>query len=75
MEQIVLRYWNKNLNIALADWRTVFLLNTESIRLIPEVYKGNLVYRVPKSFKRFSYTDIKKNLVRKQIVLKIYTPF
>jgi hypothetical protein len=51
---VVLKYWNEKLHIGLKDWRAVFLLDKDALPLIPEVYKGNLVYRQKGSSKRYS---------------------
>ena len=60
MEQVILRFWNGKLKIGMADWRTIYLLHDGPVKLIPETYKGNLVYRLPGSTKRFSYASFKK---------------
>lgn len=75
MEQIVLRYWNDELHIGMDDWRTVYLFQRIPVQLVPEVYKGNLVYRLPQSSKRFSYLAIKKGLKRKRRIVEIVYPF
>ena len=68
MEQIIIcKYWNPVLNIAFYSWQQVYLIGTKSRELKPEVHKGNLVYRIPGSYKRISYATIKKGLVRKNI--------
>ena len=47
MEQkIELKYINHQLQVGLKDWRNVYLLYPKVVILIPEVYKGNLTYRV-----------------------------
>ena len=70
MEQkITLRYYNAKLNIALLSWKEVYLLEAIPVPLIPEVSKGNLVYRRKGASKRFSYRQIKKGLVKKTIVI------
>lgn len=75
MEQkIVLTFLNPQLQIALEDWRTVYLLKPDIIPLTPEVYKGNLVYRTRGSSKRISYRQIKKGLIRKRIVVTQQVP-
>ena len=46
---------NSILGVGLQDWRNVYLLAPEVKRMVPEVYKGNLVYRVKGFGKRISY--------------------
>lgn len=72
MEQIiVLKYYNPLLNVALVSWREVYVLEKVPIRLIPEVSKGNLVYRRRGSAKRISYRQIKKGLVKQNITIRL----
>jgi hypothetical protein len=75
MEQTVIRYWNKKLNLGMVDWRTVYMLGNEPILLKPEVYKGSLVYRVPGTSKRFRYIDFKTGAVKKKIIINHNLPF
>ena len=75
MEQTVIRYWNKKLNMGMVDWRTVYLLGREPVLLKPEVYKGALIYRIPGTSKRFSYADFKAGAVKKRIIINHYLPF
>jgi hypothetical protein len=68
MEQtIICKYWNPELKVAFKDWQQVFILSPVQKQLRPEVYKGNLVYRIPGSFKRIAYASIKSGLVRKSV--------
>jgi hypothetical protein len=70
MEQkIHLKYYNPELNIALADWRIVYLLSPKIVQLYPEVYKGLLVFRAKGSSKRYGYVQLKKSLIKKNIVI------
>ena len=75
MEQTVIRYWNKKLNLGMVDWRTVYFLNKEPVLLKPEVHKGALIYRIPGTSKRFSYADFKANAVKKRIIINHHLPF
>ena len=75
MEQTVIRYWNKKLNLGMVDGRTVYLLGREPVLLKPEVHKGALTYRIPGSSKRFSYSNFKANAVKKIIIINHYLPF
>jgi hypothetical protein len=52
--KITLNYLNSGLNIGLVDWRNVYFLSPELIKLQPEVYKGMLIYRKKGSSKRIS---------------------
>ncbi len=65
MEQIIkLKYINTQLDIGLVNWKEVYILSPEIIKLKPEVDKGRLIYRIKGSTKRFSYSLIKKNLTK-----------
>jgi hypothetical protein len=75
MEQTVIRYWNKKLNLGMVDWRTVYLLVEEPVLLKAEVYKGALVYRLPGTTRRFRYMDFKAGAVKKRIVIYHNLPF
>ena len=75
MEQTVIRYWNKKLNLGMVDWRTVYFLNKEPVLLKPEVHKGALIYCIPGTSKRFSYADFKANAVKKKITIDHHLPF
>jgi hypothetical protein len=74
MEQtIICKYWNPILKIAFYSWQQVYLIDTKPKELRPEVHKGNLVYRIPGTYKRIGYFNIKKDLVRKNV--SIVVPF
>ena len=75
MEQIILKYWNEKMKIGLTNWKVVYLIDNEPIELLPEVYKGNLVYRQRGSSKRYSYKKLKKGLVKKLHVIPLELPF
>ena len=63
------------LNIALQDWRTADLMEKEPVRLLPEVYKGNLVFHIPGKAKRYYYTTIRKGLIKQNVLITVPTPF
>jgi hypothetical protein len=76
MEEVIhTRYLNRELNIALTDWRQVYLIASELKQLLPEEYKGKLVYRARGSSKRISYERIKKGLVKKTSRFLLHLPF
>jgi len=75
MEQIILKYWNEKMKIGLTNWKVVYLIDNEPIELLPEVYKGNLVYRQRGSSKRYSYKKLKKGFVKKLHVIPLELPF
>jgi hypothetical protein len=58
MEQkIIFRYLNAKLKIGMIDLMTVYLLSPNLKILLPEVYKGKLVYRIKGSSKRMRLPD------------------
>ncbi len=68
MEQkIQLKYINKKLQIGLVNWREIYLLHPEIIRLSVEVDRGRLVYRAKGTNRRISYKKVKKGLIRSSI--------
>jgi len=71
MEQIVLKYYNGHLNIAMKNRKIVYPLYPTPVMLLPEMYRGNLVYRVAGKSKRYSYAAIKKHLVVKTTIIKL----
>jgi len=74
IEKIKLKYINERLQIGLIDVRQAFLLSPSFTPLIPEVYKGNLVYRSKGSTKRISYRAIKKGIIKKTIFIEQQVP-
>jgi hypothetical protein len=75
MPHIYLQYYNEQLKVGLADWKTVFLFEAngqEPIQLLPEFHRGQLVYRGCGKSKRISYRQIKKGLIKK--VTNIFIP-
>lgn len=76
MEEVVYaRYYNPELNIAFRNWREVYLLAPDPIKLLPEVHRGKLVYRARGSGKRISYGRIRKGLVKKACTIWLRLPF
>ena len=71
MGQIILKYYNPHLNIAMDNWRQVYLLGDTPVKLIPEYYKGTLVYRVPQQSKRYSYKMLKAGLINKTVTIML----
>ena len=74
MKNIILKYYNPTLKIAMGKWNQAYLIDADranTIKLIPEYYKGCLVYRVPRTSKRFSYKTVKANLIAKNITILI----
>lgn len=74
-QEINLQHVNQQLNIGMSDWKNAYLLTPQLLKLIAEVYKGRLVYRIPGSSKRISYSNIKKGLIKKSFSIIITTPF
>ena len=74
LQTIHLKLVNEKLHIGLVTWRQIYIYHPKVIQLIPEVDRGRLVYRYKGSNKRFSYLQIKKGLVKKQISIQIEYP-
>jgi len=75
---ILIKYIHPRLNIGIVNVREVWLLNPEPVRLAVSVHRGNLVYRLPVTGKRISYSNLKKGLIKKQVILKrpiFFLPF
>jgi hypothetical protein len=72
MEQkTFVKLFNPQLKIGLVSWCEAWLFETEyPEKLYTEVYKGRLVFRQRSSSKRTSYCNLKKGLIRKQILIK-----
>lgn len=71
---IILKYWNAQLQIGLADWRNVYQFPQQQL-LYKEIHQGKLCYRLKGSSKRISYDHIKKGLVKKEMIIKEELPF
>jgi hypothetical protein len=39
MDQTVIRYWKKKLNLEMVDWRTVYLLGQKTYSLKSEIFR------------------------------------
>jgi hypothetical protein len=67
MPTIICKYYNPHLKIALGKWNQAFFIPTDvhlkRVALVPEYYRGALVFRLPGSSKRISYKLLKKDLV------------
>lgn len=64
----ILKYWNAQLKIGLADLKNVYQFPQQE-KMFAEVHQGRLYYRLKGSSKRISYARIKKDLQKKQIIL------
>lgn len=65
MKKIILNYYNPGYKIAMGKWNEVFYLpgdGGKAVELLPECYKGRLVFRLPGSSQRLSYKTIKAGL-------------
>ena len=71
MEQkIFVKLYNHKLKIGLVSWREAWLFTSEyPEKLYTEVHKGKLVFRQRGSSTRISYQQLKKGLIRKQILI------
>ena len=72
MEQAkYIKLFNPELKIGLVSWREAWLFEGEyPEKLFTEVYKGKLVFRQRGSFVRTTYNQVKKGLIKKQILVK-----
>jgi hypothetical protein len=68
--EIYLKYFHPELKLGMADPKSVWLLEDEPVKLTVTVYRGNLVYRLPKSGRRISYRQLKKGLLKKLTVIQ-----
>jgi hypothetical protein len=73
-QKIQLNYINIKLQIRMVNWREVYLLKPQVVRLIPEVDKGRLVYRAKGAVKRISYNQLKRGLIKKPYVITEEVP-
>jgi len=69
-EEIILKYFHPGYNIGVKDIRNVWLLNQPPVKLPVTLYRGSLVYRLPGSGKRISYRTLKKDLIKKTIIIR-----
>lgn len=58
----------------MGDWKTVYQFPQQQL-MITEMHQGNLYYRLKGSSVRISYQQLKKGLVRKQVVIDDRLPF
>jgi len=57
--------------IGLVEWNEAWLLASPfPLKLLTEIYKGSLVFRIPRTSRRFGYKTLKKHLRKKEIVTK-----
>ncbi len=71
---IILKYWNAQLQIAMQDWRTVYQFPQQE-KMLVEIHQNKLYYRNRGESKRISYRQLKKGLVKKQIIIQDNLPF
>jgi hypothetical protein len=62
---LLLKYWNAQLQIGMADWKNVYKFPQQQL-MQTEIHQGKLCYRLKGSSKRISYTQLKKGIVKKQ---------
>jgi hypothetical protein len=71
----ILKYWNQKHQVALADWQNVYQFPQKE-KMMKEVYRGALYYRVKGLVRRISYRQLKNGLQRKQMgVINELLPF
>lgn len=68
--EIHLKYYHPGLNIGMFHLKSVWLLQSTPVQLHVLVYRGNLMYRIPKTRKRVSYATLKKGLLKTNIVIR-----
>ena len=56
------------LQIGIADWKNVYQFPQQQL-LQKEIHQGKLGYRLKGSSRRISYDQIKKGLVKREIIL------
>jgi len=74
LQTINLNLVNERLHIGMVNWREIYIYYPKVIQLHPEVDRGRLVYRYKGSNKRFSYSQIKKGLIKKNYSIQIDFP-
>jgi hypothetical protein len=67
---VLIRFYHPQLCIGIADLKSVWLLKDKPVQLHVTVYRGALVYRVPKTRQRISYRMLKKGLVRTSFIIR-----
>jgi hypothetical protein len=70
---ISIKYYYPGLQIGLEDIKNAWYLpeGKPPVKLTTIVYQGQLTYRFPSSGKRISYRQLKKGLIRKQIIIRL----
>jgi hypothetical protein len=68
-QRLTLKYQHPTRNIGLNSWREVYLLGPILTQLIAEICRGKLIYRAKGSSRRFSYDQIKRGLVKRNMVV------
>lgn len=71
---IILKYWNAQLQIGMQDWKTVYQFPQQE-KMSVEIHQNKLYYRIRGQSKRISYSQLKKGLIKKQIIIKEHLPF
>jgi hypothetical protein len=74
VQTIKLKLVNEKLHIGMVNWREIYMYYPKVIQLTPEVDRGRLVYRHKGSNKRFSYLQVKKGLIKKDVSIEIDFP-
>ncbi len=69
-KEIYLKYIHPSLGIGMEDIKNVWLICNKPVKLQTVVHQGSLVYRIPFSGKRISYKKLKKELVKKTVVMR-----
>jgi hypothetical protein len=70
-EEVTIKYFHPEYNIGLQDIRNAWLLEKKPVKLKTTIYRGSLIFRIPRSGKRLSYLSLKKGLIKKTIVLRL----
>jgi len=74
VQRVKLNYINSKLEIGMASWKEVFLLQPVIKPLQAETDRGRLVYRAKGSNRRYSYSQIKKGLIKQEHFINIEVP-
>ncbi|NOT50976.1 MAG: hypothetical protein HOP10_06840 [Chitinophagaceae bacterium] len=69
---ITIKYFHPQLQIGLEDPRNAwwFAAGKQPVKINALIYQGQLYYRIPVSGKRISYKQLKKGLIKKQIIIQ-----
>lgn len=70
----IIKYRNTKLQIGLTDWKNVYQFPQQEL-MKKEIHQGKLYYRLKGSSKRISYNSIKKDLVKREIIIEDDFPF